>query len=184
MATAWRFEIPPHEGERLTTGTLWLETNGHLVTLHATGGRFGYASFFETEPAPDNIFLAIPLSEGPRAEQYFRPAFKLEYAPNTYRYLQPWERFYQHVDVQKGLGWELWIEDCDLRIRARGNGPKAVDQMLVDWRERFAWDDDGKAWHERVANAIEDRYTQERTELDRRVGGPPEAAEPVSKPRM
>jgi hypothetical protein len=55
--------------------------------------------------------------------------------------------------------------------------------MLTDWRERFAWNDDGKAWHERVAGAIEDRYTQERAELDRLSGGPPETAEPASRPR-
>jgi hypothetical protein len=89
----WRFEIPRHEKEPRTAGTLWLETDGQRVTLHATGGRFGYASFFDSGPAPDNIFLAVPLSEGPLAERYFRPAFKLQYALNAYRYLQPWERF-------------------------------------------------------------------------------------------
>jgi hypothetical protein len=184
----WQFEIPPQEGESPTgglapfPGMLWLETKGELVTLHATGGRFGWASFSETKPAPDNIFLAVPLSEGPRAERYFKPALSFEYAPGCYRHLQPWERCYQHLDVQKGLGWELWIGDCDLRTRAKWNERKALDQMLADWRERFAWNDEGKAWHERVAKAVEDPYGQERAKLDPRAGGPQEDAAPTAGP--
>ena len=67
-ADLWRLEIPPHEREGLT-GTLWLETDGRVVALYATGGRFGSASPVELKPRPENVFLAVPLNEGPAAEQ-------------------------------------------------------------------------------------------------------------------
>jgi hypothetical protein len=167
----WQFEIPP-QADEWSAGTLWLERKGELVTLHATGGRFG---------DPASVFLAVPLSEGPPAEQYFRPALPVEYASGAC-WFQPWGRFYQHLDAHKGLGWDLWIEDCDLRTRAKWNERKALDQMLADWRGRFAWNDEGKAWHERVAKAVEDPYGQERAKPDPRAGGPQEDAAPTAGP--
>ena len=176
----WQFEIPPHEGKWLS-GWLWLETDGRFVRLYATGGRFGHASFVESGPAPENVFLSIPLSEGPAAEPYFKPDLKVEFAPQSYRYLLPWERCYQSPDAERGLAWELWINDCDLRTRTEGNETEGVARMLAGWHERFAWNEAGKAWYGRVARAIEGRYARERAELDHRPGTLDDA-EPESQP--
>jgi hypothetical protein len=177
----WHFNIPPYEGDRRSGGTLQLETNGRIVTLNATGGRFGYVSSVDTGPAPENVFLAIPLTEGPSAERYFKPAFRVDFAPECTRCLRPWERYYQHLDVDKGLAWDLWIDDCDLRTRTEGNETTASAQMLADWRERFAWNEEGKSWHERVSNAIQER---ERWESNRFSMGTEEDADGALEPDM
>ena len=110
----------------------------------------------DERPAPDNVFLTAPLDEGPTAEPYFKPDRRIEIWHDVYRYLQPWERCYQHLDLQRGLAWELWIEDCNLFTRSEGNSAEARHLLLAEWRDKFAWDDAGKEWYERVAKLIGD----------------------------
>jgi hypothetical protein len=162
----WQFDLPDRVGE-FHSGTLWLEWNGLCVTLYATSGRFGWRSLTETEPATHNIFLTAPLQEGPRAESYFKPDRRVEFYPDVYRFLPPWERCYEHLDLQKGLAWSLWVEDCDLFTSSQGNGSNARPRLLADWRERFAWDDAGKEWFKRVAKAVEAAQEKEMAELNK-----------------
>jgi hypothetical protein len=161
----WQFDLP--DRPRLTSGTLWLEWNGSCVTLYATGGRFGWASLTDTKPATHNIFLTAPLQEGPKAEPYFKPDCRIEFYPGVYSFLPPWKRCYEHLDLQRGLALTLRIEDCDLLTCSEGNGTEARRRLLVEWRERFAWNDAGKEWFERVAKAVEAAHEKEMAELNK-----------------
>jgi hypothetical protein len=163
-ADLWQFHFQSRPGGILG-GSLWLKWDGHHIRLYAVGGRFGWASFMDPEPAPQNVFLAVPTEEGPRAEPYFRPDRRIEVYTNVYRWLSPWERCYEHLDLQKGLAWSLWIHDCDLFTRSQGNGSNAQRRLLAEWREQFAGSDAGKEWYERVAKSFEDAEAREWTEL-------------------
>ena len=136
-ANLWLFDLPARAGQ-FCSGTLWLELDHHRLRLYAVGGRFERASFMDPEPAPENVFLMAPLEEGPRAEPYFKPDRRIEVYTDVYRWLSPWERCYEHLDLQKGLAWSLWVEDLDLFTRSQGNGSNARRRLLAEWREQFA----------------------------------------------
>jgi hypothetical protein len=183
-ASLWRFDLPSRP-EEFTSAQVQLESDGHCVMLSATAGRFGWRGMTDNSPAPDNVFLTAPLDEGPTAEPYFKPDRRIEIWPDVYRYLEPWERCYQHLDLQRGLGWNLWIEDCDLLSRSQGNSTEARRLLLEEWRENFAWNDAGKEWYERVAKMIEDVHKKEMAELMKhRAFKPPlmEAIGPLHTP--
>jgi hypothetical protein len=147
--------------------------------MYAVGGRFEFANFTESEPALHNVFLTIPTEEGPRAEPYFKPDCRVEFYPNVHSFLPPWERRYKHLDLQKGLAWSLTVEDCDLLTRSQGNGSNAWRRLLAQWRERFAWNDAGKEWFERVVKAVEAARKKETAELNKgRVVQPSEGDQP------
>jgi hypothetical protein len=119
------------------------------------------------------------MEEGPRAEPYFKPECRVEFYPDVHSFLPPWKRCYEHLDLQKGLAWRLWVEDCDLLTRSQGNGSDARRLLLAQWRERFAWNDAGKEWFERVAKAVEAEYEKEMAELNNgRVVEPSEDDQP------
>jgi hypothetical protein len=71
-ADLWQFQFQARPGE-IFGGSLWLKWDGHHVRLYAAGGRFGWGSFMDPDPAPQNVFLTVPMGEGPRAEPYFKP---------------------------------------------------------------------------------------------------------------
>jgi hypothetical protein len=172
----WQFDLPARVGE-FHSGTLTLEWDGYQARLYAVGGRFERASFMESDPARHNVFFNAPLNEGPTAEPYFRPAHRFEYLPDVYRYLHPWERYYQHLDVEKGLAWELWVEDCDLHTRSDHNGSEARRLLLAEWRENFAWNDAGKEWYQRVAKAMEDVNKTEMADMTKSYTSEPSLEE-------
>lgn len=179
QAGLWRLELPAPAEESISHGTLWLKWNGYHAKLYATGGRFGYASFMDTEPAPQNVFLTVPTEEGPRAEPYFKPGCRVEFYPDVRSFLPPWERRYEHLDLEKGLAWSLTVEDCDLLTRSKANTSDARRLLLAEWRERFAWDDAGKEWFNRVAKAVDAAHEEETAELEReRVVEPSEDDQP------
>jgi hypothetical protein len=158
-ANLWRFDLPSRVGE-FHSGTLWLEWDGHRVTLSA-GSLFGWAHFLNPEPAPPAMFLTVPLQEGPEAEQYyFTPDRKVQTLPDAHEQLPPWERCYEHLDLQKGLAWQLWIHDCDLFTQSQGSEQEARRRLLAEWRELSA----DKEWYMRIAKMFEDVEAKERAE--------------------
>jgi hypothetical protein len=146
----WRFDVPARPGV-LGSSTLWLDWDGHRVRLYATGGRFGWASLTDTSPAPGNVFLTVPMSEGPEAEEYYSLADCADFYPPM------WSRRYQHLDLQKGLAWSLRVHDCGLLVRSEGNARASRDLLFAEWRARFAWNDAGKEWLERFTKMYDDR---------------------------
>jgi len=120
----------------------------------------------DPEHVHHNIFLAVNLEEGPSAEvYYFTPDSKVETYPNVYQRLPLWERRYRHADSQKGIAWDLWIHDCDLLAHSKGNSQQARHSLLAVWRERYAWNDAGKEWYQRITKIIEDAHKKEMAEL-------------------
>lgn len=159
-ANLWRFDLPARAGE-FRSRTLWLEWDGHHVTLSANS-LFGWTHSLRSPwQAPPNVFLTVPLQEGPEAEQYyFTPDRKVQTLPDVYEHLPPWQRCYENLDLQKGLAWCLWIHDCDLFTRSRGNEQEALRRLLVEWRELSA----DKEWYMRVSKMFGDVEGKERAE--------------------
>jgi len=154
-ANLWRFDLPARLGE---SHSLWLEWDGHRVTLSADS-LFAWTPFLRNpSQAPPNLFLTVPLREGPEAEQYyFTPDRKVQTLPEAY----------EHLDLQKGIAWRLWIQDCDLYTVSQGNSSIAWRRLLAEWRERFAWNDTGKELHKRLVKATEGAEEKEMAEMEK-----------------
>jgi hypothetical protein len=172
----WRFRLPERPGE-WGGSTLSLDWDGRQISLYAIGGRFESASAAERIPVDGNVFLKAPTEEGPRAEPYFKPCRKVEFYPDVYRFLAPWERCYEHGDAQRGLSWELWIEDCELLARSRTTAD-GRQRLLAGWHERFAWNDEGKEWYQRVERAVKDVFEKEMAELTPKLADIEAVAQP------
>lgn len=113
--------------------------------------------------------LTAPLREGPRAEGYFfTPDREIETWPGVYFPLPVWKRRYLHVDAEKGVAWDLWIEDCDLFVRSEGNSRRALSLLLADWHEKFAFNETGEKWHKRVTEMFEKADQQQMAKLKMR----------------
>jgi hypothetical protein len=75
-----------------------LSYNRFNVCLYVVGGRFGWRSLAESEPAEKNIFFTIPLQE--EALSAFRKSdYKIEIYENVYKDAVPWLRCYQEFDL-------------------------------------------------------------------------------------
>jgi hypothetical protein len=135
----WRFSLPTPAD--LFLSDLILDMDGQRAKLYATGSRFSSEDAIESWRT---VFLSIPLHEGPEAEGYYDDTC-----------LPDWNRRYRHIDSQKGLAWDLWFQDFDLRARCEGQEDEARRLLLMEWKSRFAWDDAGKQWFERIVKGIE-----------------------------
>lgn len=140
-ADLWRFELPERV-EQFRPTKLTLEVRNSQVRLYADGGTFNWVNPEDPEPSPHNILLTIPIREGPNAEPYFKPGFRDETYPGVFRALKPFERFYEHDDTEKGLAWEVFIDDFDLAIHSKGDDRAARKILLASWQKQFAWSED------------------------------------------
>jgi hypothetical protein len=158
----WQFDLPLRKDGFLSGGTLWLDWDGAHLRLYATGARFGWASLTDTDPAPGNVFLSVPVGEGPQSEAYYRLSYSADLHPPM------WNRRYQHLDLQKGLAWSLAVDDCDLLAGSEGSARTSRDLLFAEWHTRFAWNEEGRDWLKRFAKIYEDREARESAKLAER----------------
>jgi len=127
---------------------LFLELGNGSIKLRGWGQRFGritnkdYEWYWSGYP-----YLDIPHYEGPEAERFFKQEKK-----KIDR--KAWTRFYEHSDDERGIAWQLKVEDCDLHARSQGVNWEAVELLLADWKERFYRSDEVIEWHRRIAEVL------------------------------